>query len=184
MVEFTDINKDLVNGENMGGIAMQVFYGLHADVATWPTKPAANVASLEDLGKLTGQLTMKPGKRMFPLYVTDDTGELKFESVGELDGKSFVVKLTVFNPGLKAKLLGFMNAVKNDNLVFVVPDNNGGQFIMGDALRPAIFTGSPDGAGTGKETAGRRGISLEFTYKTANLYSYEGTVPLTPAAGG
>jgi len=52
---------------------------------------------------------------------------------------------------------------------------------MGDALRPAIFTSSPDGAGTGKETAGRRGISMEFVYKTSNVHVYEGSVPLAQA---
>jgi hypothetical protein len=91
--------------------------------------------------------------------------------------------LSLFNPGLKPKLLGLLNSVKNDNLVFIVPDNNNQKFLMGDAVRAAIFTGSPDGAGTGKETAGRRGISMEFVYKTSNVYVYEGSVPLTLSSG-
>ena len=166
----------------MGGIGMKIFFGLYSDVASWPTKPT-NATTLEALGKLTGDITMKPGKRMFEMYVTDDTGEFKIETVGELDGKSFVMHLSLFNPGLKPKLLGLLNSVKNDNLVFIVPDNNNQKFLMGDAVRAAIFTGSPDGAGTGKETAGRRGISMEFVYKTSNVYVYEGSVPLTLSSG-
>jgi len=181
-VEFTDITKDLFQGENMGGIGMKIFFGLYSDVATWPTKPT-NATTLEALGTLTGDITMKPGKRMFEMYVTDDTGEFKIETVGELDGKSFVMHLSLFNPGLKPKLLGLLNSVKNDNLVFIVPDNNGQKFLMGDAVRASIFAGSPDGAGTGKETAGRRGISMEFVYKTSNVYVYEGSVPLTLSSG-
>jgi hypothetical protein len=161
---------------------MKIFFGLYSDVASWPTKPT-NATTLEALGKLTGDITMKPGKRMFEMYVTDDTGEFKIETVGELDGKSFVMHLSLFNPGLKPKLLGLLNSVKNDNLVFIVPDNNNQKFLMGDAVRAAIFTGSPDGAGTGKETAGRRGISMEFVYKTSNVYVYEGSVPLTLSSG-
>jgi hypothetical protein len=181
-MDLTDITKDLFQGENMGGIGMKIFFGLYSDVASWPTKPT-NATTLEALGKLTGDITMKPGKRMFEMYVTDDTGEFKIETVGELDGKSFVMHLSLFNPGLKPKLLGLLNSVKNDNLVFIVPDNNNQKFLMGDAVRAAIFTGSPDGAGTGKETAGRRGISMEFVYKTSNVYVYEGSVPLTLSSG-
>lgn len=180
-MEFADITKDLFQGENMGGIGMKIYYGLFEDVATWPTKPS-NATTLEALGKLTGSVVMKPGKRMFEMYVTDDTGEFKMETVGELDGKSFVMHLSLFNPGLKPKLLGLLNTVKNGNMFFIVPDNNGQKFLMGDAIRAAVFTGSPDGAGTGKETAGRRGISMEFVYKTSNVYVYEGSVPLTIAS--
>lgn len=182
-MDFTDILKDLKDGENMGGLPQMLYFGYHKDVATWPTKPAAPL-TIEANGVLTGDLLMAEGKRMFEMYFTDDMGELKIEPVGESDGKSFIMRLTIFHPGLRARILGFINAAKNENLVFVVPDNNGEKFILGDALRPATFSGAPDGAGTGKETAGRRGISMEFTYKTSNVYSYAGTVPLTVAAGG
>lgn len=179
-MDFTDINKDLKDGQNMGGIAQFIYFGLHADVATWPTKPD-NPADTEAAGKLTDDIVMKPGKRLFEFYLTDDTGEIEFETVGEKDGKSFVIHLRAFHPGLQDKILGFINAVKNENMVFIVPDNNGLKFIMGDATRPATFEGSDENQGTGKETAARRGMSIHFTYKSANLYEYVGNVPLTPA---
>lgn len=165
----------------MGGLPQKFYFGYQADVGTWPAKPVAPILTMEAAGKLTGDLLMKVGKRMFEFYFTDDTGEFKIEPVGELDGKSFILRLTIFHPGLSAKIFGFMNAAKNDNLVLIVPDNNGNMYVMGDALRPAIYSGAPDGAGTGKETAGRRGISMEFTYKTSNLYVYTGSIPLTVA---
>lgn len=180
-MDFTDIHKDLNNGENMGGIAQTVYFGFFADVATWPTKPTTP-ATVAENGVLTGDLTMKPGKRMFELYITDDTGEFEIEPVGEKDGKSFVLHLRLFHPGLKDRILGFINAAKNDNLVFVVPDNNGHKFLMGDSLRPATYEGADENSGTGKETAGRRGIGMHFTYKSSNAYNYVGNVPLTEAA--
>ena len=179
-MDFTDITKNLVDGQNMGGIAQTVYFGLHADVATWPTKPSSP-ATLEANGELTGSVVMKTGKRLFELYVTDDTGEFEIESVGEKDGKSFVLHLKLFHPGLEKKILGFTNVAKNENLVFIVPDNNGKFFLLGDATRPATFEGADDGMGTKKETAGRRGMGMHFTYKTANVYEYTGTIPLTPA---
>lgn len=180
-MEFTDINKNLTNGENMGGIVQTVYFGLWKDVKTWPTKPE-NPTGLEENAALTGDIAMKDGKRMFELYITDDTGEFNVEPVGEVDGKSFVMHLNLFHPGLQKKILGFINAAKNDNLVFIVTDAEGQQYLMGDKLRPAVYQGAPDGSGTGKETAARKGMSAEFTYKTPNAYVYEGTVPLTPAA--
>ena len=182
-MEFQDISKNLTQGENMGGIAQTVYFGLHDDVETFPTKPT-DAATLEELGALTGSIAMKAGKRMFALYITDDTGELENEIVGEKDGISFVQHLRFFHPGLKAKILGFMNAVKNENLVFIVPDNNGQYFLLGDAVRPATLEGPDENNGTSKETAGRRGVSLHFTYKTSNIYEYVGDIPLTEAASG
>jgi hypothetical protein len=180
MVDFTDINKNLPNGENMGGLAEKIYFGYYDDVATWPTKPVAP-STLEDLAALTGDIVMASTKRMFEMYTTDDTAEFSIESVGETDGKSFVMRLKLFHPGLQKKILGFINAAKNENLVLIVPDNDGNLFLMGDALRSAKYEGSPDGAGTGKETAGRKGISMEFSFKTTNIYDYSGAVPLTPA---
>lgn len=180
MIDFTDINKNLPDGENMGGLVQKVYFGYHADVLTWPTKPVPGVSTtLEASATLTGELVMKAGKRLFELYITDDTGEYKIEPVGELDGKSFVAHLTLFHPGLQKKILGFMNAAKNESLVFVVMDSDGQKYIMGDAMRPAIYAGAPDGAGTGKETTTRKGISMEFTYKTANMHVYTGGIPST-----
>lgn len=179
-MEFTAVDKNLKNGANMGSIAQYIYFGKYEDVATWPTRPV-NPTTIDANGTLTGELVMKATKQMFPLYLTDDTGEFKIEMVGETDGKSYVLRVSLFHPGLQSKILGFLNYAKNENLVIIARDNDEQLYLLGDEVRPAIFTGSPDGAGTGKETAGRRGVSMEFSFKTANMYVYTGSVPLTPA---
>lgn len=179
-MEFTDVDKNLNDGQNMGGIAQICYFAKWEDVETWPTKPVAP-ATLEENGVLTGDIVMKVGKKFNSIYITDDTGEFEIEPTGEVDGKSFVTHLRFFNPGLKAKLLGFMNWAKNENLAFIVKDNDGQFYLMGDETRPATYVGAPDGSGTGKETAGRRGVSMEFQYKTANAYTYGGALPLVDA---
>ena len=179
-MDFVNINKNLPLGENMGGLKQMIYFGLWDDVETFPTKPTAP-ATLEENAVLTGELVMKTSKNLFSMYITDDTGEFSIESVGELDGKSYVEKLMLFHPGLQKSIIGFMNSAKNEILVLIVTDSDGQQYLMGDAMRPAVFSGSPDGAGTAKETAGRKGVSMEFTYKASNVYVYEGAIPLTPA---
>ena len=179
-MDFTDINKNLPNGNNMGGLVQKVYFGYHSDVAVFPTKPT-NPLTLEANAALTGDLVMKSGKRLFSMYLTDDTGEFKIDSVGEVDGKSFVEHLTLFHPGLQKSIIGFMDAAKNANLVFIVVDSDGQKYLMGDELRSAVYAGAPDGAGTGKDAAARKGVSMEFTYKTSNVHIYTGNVPLTEA---
>jgi len=60
---------------------------------------------------------------------------------------------------------------------------------VGYSVLKTGFVNPPPSAGVrcywwwlnGKETAARKGISMEFTYKTTNLYVYTGSVPLTEA---
>lgn len=179
---FDDISKNLGAGnDNMGGLTQKVYFGLWADVATWPTVPATP-ATLEEASALTGSVLMKSGKRMFEMYITDDTGEFAIELVGEKDGKSFVKRLRFSHPGLQKKILGFLNSVKNENMVFIAEDNDGQKYLMGDSSRPATLETSPDGIGTSMESAGKRATSLEFSYKCKNVYVYEGDIPLTIAS--
>jgi len=178
MIDFSDITKNLLNGDNMGGIMQIVYFGLYDDVDTWPTKTVAPT-TLATAANLTGDLEMKAGKKMYQLYLTDDTGEFKCEMVGEIDGHSFVYHLSVFHPGMQDKVVGFLNAIKNENLVFIMIDSDGQKYVMGDALRPAILASSPDGIGTGKTTAARKGVSMEFTAKTPRIHIYTGNIPLT-----
>lgn len=183
MPDLEEINKNLPGGANMGGITQTIYAAYYEDVATWPEEPDLDdeALSLEDSAALIGDITFNTGKCFKPIYVTDDTGELNLESVGEKDGKSWKYNLSFFHPGLQKKILGFINAAKNKNMVFLAPDNNGNLFLLGDALRPSTYESSPDGNGTGKETSARAGISSLFTYKNKNLYHYEGSIPLVEA---
>ena len=177
-VDFTDIDKNLPDGQNMGGIPQLVYFALQSDVLSWPTPPTTDTENItmEKMGALVGDIKMKVGKKMNSFYITDDEGKLDFEGVGEKDGKSFIMKLRIYNPGLQSKLLGFINLAKNENLVFIAPDNNGNNFLIGDALRGAILD-SIDGMTTGQKTEERPGAGMIFSYKTANICQYTGTIP-------
>ena len=185
-VDFEDIEKNLPDGQNMGGIPQVVYFARHEDVLSWPEIPSADTegVTLEKMGELVGDLKMKTGKKMLSLYITDDEGKLDIEGVGEKDGKSYVMKLRVYQPGLQSKLLGLVNLAKNETLVFIAPDNNGNYFLLGDALRAATLD-SIDGMTTGQKTEERPGAGMIFAYKTANVYRYTGAIPnVIPATPG
>lgn len=173
-MDFVNIDKSLTNGENMGGLTQTVIFGLWEDVASWPTAPVDPV-DVEDYAAWVGDLVMKAAKKAFTFYSTDDTSELQLNMVGEPDGRSFEMVLNVFNPGLKKKLLGFMAAAKNENLFLIAQDNEGQYYLLGDEKRAAIMQPG-EGIGTGRATADRKGASLSFIFKTNAPRVYEGDV--------
>lgn len=179
-MEFTDIGKELTNGSNLGGLGQHFYFGLWADVATWPTEPATPV-SLAAAATLTGDLAMKEGKRMFQFLSTEETAKLEFKPIGEEGGIGYEMILTVHGSGLSTKLLGFLNAAKNEDLVLIPVDNEGQKYLMGNELRSAKLQSS-DGAGTGTSKEGKRGIPMVFSFRTGNIFTYTGSIPLTVSA--
>lgn len=176
-MEFADIAKELVDGKNLGGLAQRFYYGLWTDVESFPTEPSAPI-TLPSAATLTGDIEMKTGKRMFEFYTTEETAKLDINTIGEEGGKGFELVLSVHAPGLSNKLIGFMNATKNEDLVLIVEDNEGQKYLLGNELRSAKLVGA-DGAGTGTSKEGKRGFPLSFSFRTGNLYTYAGSIPLT-----
>lgn len=158
----------------MGGLTQTVIFGLWDDVAAWPTAPVAP-ADVEANAAWVGDLVMKAGKKAFTFYSTDDTSELQMNPVGETDGVSFEMVLTMFNPGLKKKILGFLAAAKNENLFFIAQDNEGQYYLLGDAKRAAKMR-AEGGVGTGRATADRKGATVTFVFKTNTPRVYAGDV--------
>jgi hypothetical protein len=179
-MDFADIGKELTNGRNLGGLGQHFYFGLWEDVATWPTEPTTP-ATLAAAAALTGDIAMAAGKRMFEFYTTEETAKLDINTIGEEGGKGNELVLTIMAPGLSTKLLGFMNAAKNEDLVLIVEDNEGQKYLMGNALRSAKLQ-SAEGAGTGTSKEGKRGIPMVFSWRTGNVYTYTGSVPLTVSA--
>lgn len=170
-MDFINIDKNLLDGENMGGLAQKCIFGLWADVQAWPSAPVAP-STVENFGAWVGDVIMKANKNAFTFYSTDDTSELKISPVGEQDGMSFEMELTIFNPGLKKKLLGFIAAAKNENLFFIVQDSEGQWYLLGDAKRAAHMVGGE--GGTGKSSTDRKGMTLTFKFKTNTPRVYVG----------
>lgn len=172
-MEFVNIGLDLTNGENMGGMAQTVIFGLWEDVAAWPTAPVAP-ADIEANAAWTGDVVMKAGKNAFTFYSTDETCELKYNLVGETDGKSLEAELAIFNPGLKKKILGFIAAAKNANLFLIPQDGEGQYYLLGDSKFAAKMISAD--IGSGKSRADRKGASLTFKFPTNCARVYSGDV--------
>lgn len=162
--------------DNMGGIVESVTFGYHNEVATWPDLPVVKetAMSLEEAGALDGDVVMSNGCKAYKLAFTDNTGSFTIKPQGETGGESFLMELTVVAARIRKKILGFLNATKGRKLFFIVEDNNGVKYLMGDARRGAILAPDSDGATTGSSATERNQTTLKFQFTTPRALVYEG----------
>jgi hypothetical protein len=150
---------------NTAGLSRLRFIRFQDIEGTLPTVVATNpvtASNLEDLVRVTGTIDLKAGKKPIDFYFTDETGELKFEMQGDLDGKSFKNEIEVFSPGHGKRLLGFMAWVKNSNGVLIAQDKDGQEYLFGSTLSPAKATTAT--GTTGKAPADRKGVTAMFKF--------------------
>lgn len=174
--------------DNMGGVVESVIFGYHNEVATWPDFPVVKetAMTLDEAGALSGDVVMANGSKAYKFAFTDNTGSFTIKPQGETGGESFLMELTMVSARIRKKILGFMNATKGRKLFFIVEDNNGVKYLMGDRRRGAILASDSDGASTGTGATERNQISLKFQYNAPRALAYEGDCEniLTAAAGG
>lgn len=170
--------------DNMGGTGTKFYYALAKDIETWPSLPDPGTAvDISELQVLTGAFAMKTGTNFFTGYMTPETGSVTNTDQGEIDGVSQKHTFKLFHPKMNAKLLGFLRATNNQGMVFIVPDANGVNYMIGSEAFPALRTSDGE-AGTGEGPAGRNGGTLSFVSYgpgPAPIVPEEVTIPLTPA---
>lgn len=167
---------------NMGGLPNEIYVAKAEDVVTWPTLP--NLTGTQDAqAVLDGNFELKAGVNFKRIRVTLDTGALTSEEQGEIDGISYKHMVKIFKSGLHASDLGFLSITKNTGLVFIVPDANGKNFVVGSKKFPARRqTGGS--TGTGEATTGRRGSEVTFfSYGNTPAPIYNGTIPGIDSSG-
>jgi len=168
--------------DNTGGMTQVFYFALAEDILTWPTYSTKAVATTSELlMDYTGNFVMKTGKRFFEGYCTQDTGEVKWDAQGPIDGKSFKHMFELFRPSADAKALAFLDLVKNANLVFIAPDKDGNFRVVGSEKLSAKLESS---AGTtGKSGEDSKGDIMTFISSLASPPKfYPGTIPLTDAS--
>lgn len=161
----------------MGGIIPKVIYGYWEDVETWPTVPDITAGSsgvdMESAGYLADDLVMAVGTCAYTLEFNEDVGSFQIAPQGDKGSISFLYTLTFVNKRIRNKILGFLNAAKNRKMFFIVQDNNGMWYLMGDKYRGAMLSPS-DGAVTGTVTTDSNQVTSVFTYVSTGAYAYDG----------
>lgn len=164
------------NQYNQAGIIPSVIFGYWNDVETWPefpTKTADQALTLDENGVLKGDLVMKEGCRAYKFEFTDELAEFKITDQGETGGESCLYDLNIISAKMRKKIFGFENATIGRKMFFIVTDNNGTNYLMGDKRRGAIRT-SGDGSTTGANSTSRNQTTLHYTYTCPMKLVYEG----------
>lgn len=176
-VALDDLNEamDCESLNNMGGLIPSVIFGYHDDVETWPDFPTKTeqALTLEENGLLKGDMVMKTGSRAYKLEFTDELAEFKITDQGEVGGESYLYDLNIISAKMRKKIFGFENATKGRKMFFIVTDNNGTNYLMGDKRRGAIRA-SGDGSTTGSSSTARNQTTLHYTYTCPMKLVYEG----------
>ena len=167
--ELTPSGNVCVN--NTSGVKA-IYMAMHSDVATFPALPSVR-ANFADFAELEGNIVMLEGKTFKKIFVSKDMGELKYKPQGKTGSRSFRSSLSIFHPGLKAKLLGMVASMMNSEFFLAVLLENGDVHIMGDKYRGAEFSEDTE-LTSGKEITSENGGNLGFIYDTPTAQIYTG----------
>ena len=175
-ITLLDIDEQSMNcsdQDNMGGIVPRVIFGYHEDVDTWPATAIVGSPTMEQAGVEGADLVMAVGKRAFYFEFTDEMGSFSIAPQGEKGSISFLHTLTIVNKRIRKLILGFLNAVKNRKMFFIVQDSNGTCYLMGDSRRGAMLVAG-DGAVTGTASTDSNQVTAVFEYVSPKAKIYEG----------
>lgn len=190
-VNLADIDEalDCTSPDNMAGIVPSLIFGYWDDVATWPDYPVKTTEALamDAAGVIIGDVVMTAGAKAYKMAIQDGSAEFKITGQGEPGGESFLYDLNVILPKLRKAIFGFENATKGRKMFFIVTDNNGVSYLMGDKRRGAEK--ATDGSSTtGAKMTDLNKTTLHYTFSSPRKCVYEGDtkVLLTAAvsAGG
>jgi len=152
------------NQDNIGGIPMVVYFAEHSDILTFPVlADFASVTTLPSNALLTGDFTMKTGKKFFKIELTEGKGSLTTKGVGEKGGRSVKPELKINIDGLTEEISGLNRLMQNGRFVFLIPNLNkkdNFEVIGHNPYMPAILKESE--LSTGEGTEGKRGASFTF----------------------
>jgi len=137
---------DACNAELVAGIAEAEVYAIIAEhIDTDQVPPAIDTANatLEQLGTISGDITVVTGKGFFKLAVQSETGEVKDELVGNKGNKKVKSSFDFFVANTSAQNIGFLRRFKNTPMVFLVKEKSGRVRKLGSKSVPIFMdTGS------------------------------------------
>ncbi len=162
MIEYQNVENQVREKGNMGGINDNVYFAPKSDFAEFAKKPPhTENRQFSTMSKLiVGTDRLKPGKKLYKLYTTLEKGGLTADRQGEMDGVSHKINLKLFNPGLTSEGLAMIELPNQDWIFYVKTGDQmfrlgGGSFAAKLAAEGTV--------GTGDSTASAKGNELTFT---------------------
>lgn len=165
---------EFCSGEDfLGGLQEAEIYFCYlpfVDSLKLPLAAASNALA----GTVSAKITCKPNRGFQKMKALVDTSELSSQFSGSKE-VSDVSDLKVFLLGVRAQLIGFSRKFRNRPFVFIIKDNNGRQFVLGNLASPAYL--KDFNMISGKKFDDDNGVDLTITSNSI-LYEYTQDIPI------
>jgi hypothetical protein len=171
---------DFLDGTEINpGINQHIFWSLYSDILTFP-KPVADPSNYAAVVSVTSALVMKTGKKFNKLYCVRNEGKASAKSAGSIKFIASENELEILVPGSQAELKGFVEYIKNRDLILLVPHRNGEVTMWGNQDLAASLKSFEwmDGGKPGDQ----QGFKLVFASDGKLPWTYTAAVPLTPGS--
>ncbi|WP_332030350.1 hypothetical protein [Kaistella sp.] len=170
-MEFKRLDKR--KGSGAASIRSRYAYLIHLpDIDYFPETNEKGV-------RLEGDIVLKDGRTMIPVYLTNPSQEYSYDTQGADDEKTFRVKFTGTHPGTELEALEFSKNLIEESFLILIPscDKNTPGKLLGQIENPMIFTSTHKAAKDGDKFtfSFEQRIGSEFIY-----FSYGGIISLPP----
>ncbi len=167
------VNKPAAGAGAPGAKPRYAYIALVDDILSFPTLDETGV-------ELDGDITMKTGKNMVPIYITPKSQEYSYETTGDQDARSHKLKFQGTHPGSEKEALEFATNQLDQDFIVIIPACEGDTTkVLGRPCNPLVFRSShkSDSDNTKFEFIFEQEVGSKYTYF---IYTGALALPTTP----
>lgn len=170
-MEFKRLDKR--KGSGAASIRSRYAYLIHLpDIDYFPETNEKGV-------RLEGDIVLQEGRTMIPVYLTNPSQEYSYDTPGNDDEKTFLVKFVGTHPGTELEALEFSKNLLEEPFLVLIPgcEKNAPGKLLGQPNNPMIFTSTHKASKDGDKFNFNfeQRVGSEFIY-----FSYGGIISLPP----
>lgn len=165
----------------IAGIKRRVFYIPKSDIVKWPKLPdvgSEDAKKMGDLATYVGNFTLKAEAYWRHFDLKDNSSGVTWDTAGEVGSQIIENKATLIMVGPSKEIIGFQRQCKNDDLVYVVQEKDGGFHVLGN--KDINATDSKPSGDLGTEITGAKTCTVAIqVYDDCPAPYYEGDLLLS-----
>ncbi len=118
--------------------------------------------------RLDGDIVLKPDTSMMPVYISNSSKEYAYDTIGNDDEKSYLVKFSGTHPGTELEALEFAKNKLEESYIILIPGCSKDEpwKVLGEILNPLIFTSSHKAGSAGSK------FTFNFEQRIGSEYIY------------
>jgi len=113
---------------NLPGIPRYALVISKNDIVGWPTLPTAVVAGMGTLVNYVGDFTLAANAKFQKINLIPEKSNIDGKSQGVKPSKTFLNQFVAQYPGTQDEASAYAYQANNDDLVYLVPENNSDKF--------------------------------------------------------